>query len=462
MSHAFGRMQARAFPDSIQTRSAAPRRKTAESRSAEGEKIRWPVFLFLLALVVPWVIYIGPLRTSLYRMVLLVMVLPCLGMWMVGKAGRRRIADFALILYCFWGSYGLLEIHGVALSIQPSGIMFVETLGAYFLARCYIRDANDFYNAVQLLFWIVAFLLPFAIVECLTGHNILRGLFEAIYPTLPYNPMQRSGLTRVQSVFDHPILFGVCTGSIISIVHLVLGYQRNSFQRALRTGIVVGTSLLSLSAGPLASVVCQGFLLSWNRLLAAVRFRWLILIGLSALFVLAIELLANRSPIEIIVTYFLFDSDSYWIRKMIWDYGSAAALSHPLLGVGLNAWIPIGGTLPPSIDNFWLVQAVNHGLPAAFLMLLNFFSIFLTIAFKKGLSNKLVEYRTGLLITMTAFFLVGWTVAFWDTAYVFYLFVIGSGVWIADVETKKTPSLIRKGSSSAVVRTSYGLRRRVL
>ena len=118
----------------------------------------------------------------------------------------------------------------------------------------------------------------------------------------------RLGLTRVQSVFDHPILFGVCTGSIFALVHLVLGYQKSFFQRTLRTGIVGATSILSLSAGPLIAIVAQGLLLSWNWLLRAIKIRWKILIGLLVLIVLAIELVANRSFAEIVSSYFAIRS----------------------------------------------------------------------------------------------------------------------------------------------------------
>ena len=90
-----------------------------------------------------------------------------------------------------------------------------------------------------------------------------------------------------------------------------------------------------------------------------------------------------------------------------------------------------------SIDNFWLFHAVRYGLPAAFLMLLAFFSIFLAVSFKKGLDARLGEYRTGFLITMTAFFVVAWTVHFWDAAYVVFLFLMGSGVWMLDVKSKE-------------------------
>ena len=114
---------------------------------------------------------------SVYRIVLLLMVLPCLGMWMAGKAGRIRIADIAVLLYSFWATLSLTVIHGLELSIQSSGIIFIETVGPYLLARCYIRDADDFYNVIQLLFRIVVLLLPFAVFEFVSGQNILRELF---------------------------------------------------------------------------------------------------------------------------------------------------------------------------------------------------------------------------------------------------------------------------------------------
>jgi hypothetical protein len=419
---------------------AVSRQRKIESGRVKRKKIPWPVFLFLSALVVPWPIFIGPLRMSLYRIVLLVMVLPCLAMWTSGKAGRIRTADIALLLFWFWSALSFIVIDGMTLSVQPIGIGFIETIGAYLLARCYIRDADDFYNMVQLLFRIVVFLLPFAVLECVTGQNILRDLFvTTLSPPSDLSGTVRLGLSRVSSVFDHPILFGLSTGSVFALGYLVLGYQKSFFQRSVRTGIVGATAILSLSAGPLIAIVTQGFLLSWNSLLRGIKFRWIILIGVFVLLVLAIELAAKRSTLEIVVSYFLFDPVSYWFRVQIWDLGSASVLNHPVFGVGMNQW-QRPEWMPPSIDNFWLIIAVQHGLPAAFLLLVALFSLFLVVGFKKGLDDKLIEYRAGFLITLSAYFLVGWTVAFWDATYVLFLFQMGSGVWMLDVETRKRAS----------------------
>jgi hypothetical protein len=415
--------------------SAVSRQRKIESPRAKRKKIGLPVFLFLIALVVPWVIFIGSLRMSLYRIILLVMVLPCLGMWLSGKAGRIRTADIALLLFSLWCTLSYIVINGMALSVQPSGIIFIETLGPYLLARCYIRDSDDFYNVIQLLFRIVVFLFPFAILEFLSGQNTLRQLFAAIFPTFSDTMPARSGLTRVQVVFDHPILFGLCTGGIFALVHLVLGYKEAFFQRTLRTGVVGATSILSLSSGPLIGVIVQVLLLSWNHLLGAIKIRWEILVGLLVLIVVATEVAANRSALDIMISYFLFDPGSYWYRLMIFTYSWTSAMNHPLFGVGMNVW-ERPEWMGDSIDNFWLALAVPHGLPAMCMMLLAFFSLFLAVGFRKGLDDKTTEYRTAFLISMAAFFLVAWTAAFWDAAYVLFLFLMGSGVWILDVKSK--------------------------
>lgn len=121
---------------------------------------------------------------------------------------------------------------------------------------------------------------------------------------------------------------------------------------------------------------------------------------------------------------------------MIWTYGSTAALNHPLFGVGMNEWAR-PAWMGPSIDNLWLCLAVQYGLPAVFFLLLAILSIVLAVGIKRGLNQRLVEYRTGFLTAMTAFVLVACTVHFWDTAWVFFLFLMGSGVWILDARAKE-------------------------
>ena len=130
-------------------------------------------------------------------------------------------------------------------------------------------------------------------------------------------------------------------------------------------------------------------------------------------------------------------------------------MNHPLFGAGLNDW-DHPAWMPPSVDNFWLYQAIRHGIPSPILLSLAFFSIFLAVAFKKDLDDRLVEYRTGYLITMSFFFLVGWTVHFWGPAYILFIFLMGSGVWILDVQPARGAKALAKDRSGAAVRSSRG------
>src|SRR4051812_34558975 len=146
-----------------------PRIKSHRTARKSIPSLRWPLILFLVGLVVPWMITVGSLRLSVYRIVLLVTILPCLSSWMSGKAGRIRIPDITLLLFWAWCALSLVVSIGLLSSLQTIGILWLETLGPYLLARCYIRDAEAFTSAIRLWFRIVLFLCPFAIVETVFG-----------------------------------------------------------------------------------------------------------------------------------------------------------------------------------------------------------------------------------------------------------------------------------------------------
>ena len=355
----------------------------------------------------------------------------------IRESRADKTVDIAVLLFSFWCVLSLVVNNGIERSAQSLGIVFIETAGPYLLARCYVRDADAFYKVAQQLFRIVVFLLPFAIIEFVSGLNILHEIIATFCPTVSAVMPGRLGLTRVRSVFDHPILFGAFTGSAFALGYLVLGYEESIFRRTLRVGIIGATTFLSLSAGPLIAVVAQGFLLLWNSLLGTIKYRWTILIGLLVFIFASVEVVANRSLLAIVSSYVTFDPQSYWFRTVIWDYGSQAALSHPFFGIGLNDW-ERPGWMPPSIDDLYLLLAVKYGLAAPSFLLLALLSIFLPLGFKKGLDHRIEAYRTAFLITLTAFFIVAWTVSFWDAAYVLFLFLMGSGVWMLDVRSKET------------------------
>lgn len=410
-------------------------REQVEPFRTKIKKLNWPVFLFLTCQLWPCILLIGPLRLSLYRVVLIAMILPCLTTFASGKV-KVRLPDIAVLSFAFWRLFALIQVNGVEASAQTFGIEWLETVGPYLLARCYIRDAEDFHNMAQLLFRLVLILMPLAFAELITGRDIARELFAMVCPTTSSIPEQRAGLTRVQSVFDHPILFGAFVGGVLSFAHMVLGYKQPPVRRGFMTAAVAFTATMSLSAGPLVEIVSQGMLLAWNTLFRTVAVRWKVLVAVLAIVTFLVEVVADKSLAGLVARYLTFDDQSYWFRLLIWEYGSKAATDHPLFGVGLNDW-PRPVWMGPSIDNFWLYLAVRSGFAAPALLQFALLSIFLSLAFKKGLDERTSEYRTALLITLSGLFLVSWTVHFWDTAYVTLMFLMGSGAWMLNVGTKE-------------------------
>ena len=426
---------------------ANQRRKTstqeANHTGSEHKTTSLFVLTFLIGLVIPWIIFVGPVRLSAYRVILLVTFVPCLLIWATGRAGRIRMADIFVFLYAGWCSLSLIVVHGFSEAIQSSGILFIETVGSYLLARCYIRNSDDFRKLVSILFAIFIVLLPFAAIEAVTGVNVSRKFFSIFMQSFPDTYSDpRWGLRRVQSVFEHPILFGVCSASIFAMTYLVLGYGESFVKRGLKTGLVGATAFLSLSAGPISALAVQGMLLIWNSILANNIFRWKILWLIIIIAYLFISVLSNQSVPAFYITHFSFQQESAYYRILIWEFGTNSVLHHPVFGTGFGEWLR-PSWMPPSIDMFWLTHAVFYGLPGAILMGLIFFSAYLPISFKNNLPNKENNYRLAYIIAMTGFFLVGWTVHFWNASYVLFIFILGSGIWILDCCDNKPPAVSR-------------------
>lgn len=430
-------------PDVIATGRSALKRPVG--MQATTRKRFGLVPLFLISLTIPYLFQVGPLQLSAFRLILIVMLFPCLFRWFAGRAGPILISDIALILMCFWVTLSFLANHGPGMAVEAGGIGFLETMGAYLLGRCYIRTADQFFDMVKVLFWLIALMLPFAIYEALTSTNILLNIANKIGPSndIVYKE-PRLGLDRVQGLFSHPILFGVFCGGAPALVYFVLGYKQSSVARLGKTGLVSLAAFLSLSSGPLAALIAQFMLMSWNWMLSAIKRRWLILSGGVLSMIVALEIAANRSTPEIFISFFAFNTHTASNRLRIWKYGTLSVENNILFGVGRNEW-ERPYYMSASLDMFWLVPAVREGLPSALFLHAAFLVLFVMVAFKSGLSDRASHYRTGYLICMFGFYLSGWTVNYWREIYVYFMFLMGSGAWILTAD--KTPEHVPSGGN---------------
>ncbi|WP_137113666.1 O-antigen ligase family protein [Mesorhizobium sp. GR13] len=409
--------------------------RTVARGTARSQKRRlpWPVKVFLVSLLIPWIIPIGPVVLSAYRIVLLLSLVPCLIMWLRGRAGPIRAPDIGVLFFCIWATISVAVVHGISFAMQPSGILLIETMGAYLLARIYIRDAEDFSNMVGFVTKLVLLLFPFAAYEWFTGNKPLLWAFGLIFKTVESAPQPRSGFWRVQGPFEHSILFGLFCASVLALAAMVPINGQKSGTRKTPAIVVFLTALSSMSSAPIAALAMQSMLMLWNRILRSFPSRWKIL-GIAALAAyLVVEFGSNQTPVQFYISKFTFDQQTGWVRLLIWEFGSASVLNHPLFGVGFGEWErPVW--MPSSIDNFWLVIAVRYGIPGvAFLLGACLWMIF-AVGFKKGFDEKLENYRLAYLISTASCMIIGTTVHFWAAPYSWFLFLVGTGAWMLDVK----------------------------
>ncbi|RVH36138.1 O-antigen ligase family protein [Sinorhizobium meliloti] len=399
-------------------------------RSKTG--LRLPVAIFLIGLVIPWVIPLGTFNLSVYRFVLVGTLPLSLIMWVRGKAGRIRVPDIGFILFSLWVGITLVAAHGIDSAVEPAGILFIETVGAYFLGRCFIRSAGDLYKMTLLWAKVVILLSPFALYEWISGSKPILTALSAIFPTVEITTMgPRWGFWRVQGPFSHPIEFGLFCGSLLAVAYVILGRGRGVL-RWLLPAAVGATAFLSMSSAPIAGLMIQTALTGWNWFLGKIKYRWKILWGLAFIAYLVVEFGSNQTPVKFYISHFTFDAQTGWYRLAIWEFGSASVLNHPILGIGLTEYARPSWMGSASVDNFWLLIAIRHGIPAVVLMLGSCLWLTGAMAFKKGLDEKEDTFRLSLLISLMALFFVGCTVHFHGATYVWLMFLLGSSVWTLD------------------------------
>jgi hypothetical protein len=399
-----------------------------------------PVAVFLVGLVVPWAVKIGSFGITLPRLVLLVFLLPSLIKLARGEAGPINIVDVLVLLLCGWICLSLSVVAGWSTGLESGGIIALETAGSYFLARGFIRNADDFRAVVRVLFICIVAILPFAIFEAVTGNNLLMSLFAMVLPTVPMShDGLRWGLKRVQSVYEHPILFGVCTGSTLALVSLVLGDGIGAARRSACALLVVSAAFLSMSSGAFAVMAFQIGLVGWAKATARIPHNWAIFGGFVAATFVVIEVGSSQSVPQFYISHFSLDRETAWLRLLIWEFGSASVMAHPIFGIGFSSWVR-PHWLSDSIDMFWMAEAIRHGIPGGMLIMSLPFATLAIVARARLPHARSSAYRVAYLIVITSFFLAGWTVHFWGATYLLFLFLLGCGGWLVSPALGPTPT----------------------
>lgn len=411
----------------------------ATPRAAATGRLPLVVWIYLIAVMAPVFFSLGALAMTPLRAVLLVMVPLLLVRLFSGGMGRVIPTDILLLLHLMWGAVAL-AVNNPDQVVQQIGSVGMEFIGGYLIARAYIRTRADFIALCRALGLLITLMVPFAIYETMTGNPIiistlnklpgLRGLWNVAAE-------RRLGLERVQGVFTNPIHFGLFCSSAFALTLVALkGIVPTG--RRLATGAAVALCVfLSLSSGALLPIIMQSFFMIW-----AASFRkfgwnrpWTVLVILCVIAYVVIDMLSNRTPLEVFFSYATFSSHNAYWRGIIFEWGMKSVWAHPVFGIGLNDWVRPWFMFSGSMDNFWLVMGVRYGLPGFLLLALGYILVIWSVARRNFVADPLlIQLRQAWMFTLIGLTFTLCTVHIWTSVYSFVFFIFGAGVWLFWVE----------------------------
>lgn len=396
---------------------------------------RLMLLLFMIGMVVPIWLPVGPIMLMPHRVVLLILFVPLLSIVFSGQAGRIYGFDILMLLSALWAVLSLAikgSVLGASIT-QQIGIYTLESFGAYLLARVSIRSAEDFAYFTKLFFIVLLVLVPFGVIEAVTHRAVMLELIPKSVRIV--SPPERWGLRRAQTVFSHPILFGV----FCSIGFGLLWYMMRSKMTKIGASLLafVGT-FVSLSSGALVAIVVQSILMIWEMTMKAVPRRWAIFSVLAISGYVMIDLLSNRTPFHVLITYATFNTGSAYNRILIWRFGMENIWANPMFGLGADVTLwKRAPWMSASADNYWLLLAMQYGIPC-FLFMVTALSLIIRKVALAPLKDPLaIACRAGYLTAVGGLIIAGGTVHFWHGVMAFVMFFFGAGVWAIDKGLKE-------------------------
>lgn len=410
-------------------------------KKAKTEKLPILGVIFIVSLFLNMKFEIASVLLTPYRLILLVIFIPALVKWISGSLGGRIPTDYLLLGYVIWAFLANFVHHGT--DRLPVATMYtLEVFGTYLIARWQIRNRTSFVQALKIFWFCLLCMIPFALYEGLTNQSLIGRILPFSASRVYMEP--RLGLFRAQTVFDHPIHFGVLSGTFCAFSMIVLGYGKSLFNKLFRLSVPITCAFLSVSGGAYTLVAMQLGFMTWGNMFKS-KARWRYLVALIAAMYVTIDILSTRSPYVVLISYLSFSTKSAYNRILIWEYSSDDLFRNPIFGIGFNDWDRPDWMHSGSMDNFWLVTAVRYGIPG-FLLLLFAVATSLRRLVKADLQDP---YDQAILraygIVLFSISISVLTVHLWGSSFVLFAFLLGMLSWLG-YTPKKKKSLIQPNS----------------
>jgi hypothetical protein len=187
---------------------------------------------------------------------------------------------------------------------------------------------------------------------------------------------------------------------------------------------------LSLSSGALLPVIMMAFMILWWNALHRTGIAWHLLIALAVLAYVTVDLLSNRTPVQVFFSYATFSAHNAYWRGLIFDWGMVNVWANPVFGIGLNDWVRPHFMNSGSMDNFWLVMAVRYGIPGFLLVAAGYaLGVWAIARARLDWDPVVAQLRRAWMLTFVGLAFTLCTVHVWTNIYSYTFFLYGAGIW---------------------------------
>jgi hypothetical protein len=401
--------------------------------------------------------YIFEFRLTLIRLILFLLtpvLLVRLGLLLASRKRHFVFSDILIVLTGIWMIVSPALVVDLGYSLHHSAPYAVEFCGSYLAGRVLLSERGQALSFVNLMCHVSAIVALLGVLDVLAGsmvtHDLVRQLMGIAEPRgVDY----RLGLVRASGPIDHPILFGFACA--IGLVLAVASPIRAKGLTIAACGLGV---LLSLSSAPIQCSILGLGLLTYDRIFARFRGRWLLLIGIGALGIGASYAISD-SPLAFIFGHLLIDSSSYWTRVYQWNTVGIIVLNSPWIGIGYElqeAAQKMTFFVFSSVDSVWLNLALVYGIPGAVLVFLSMVGTACYPASGRGVNLTVEESKLattlGILIVLVV--LLGFTVDFWEASWMLVILLVGVRAHLAELGSRRCSTLTKADPGGARQRSS--------
>lgn len=361
---------------------------------------------------------------------------------------RLVFPDLLVIAATLWITLASFMTSGsVGTAAVIGGSHAVDIGLSYFLARATIRTPDDLRRFLILIAPGVGIIGLIVFLESVSHTLIMQRLASAV-TGMPY-PMRkevRLGLMRGMGPFPHPILAGICLGSLLPIYWL-------SGLRGWPKVIGILTSLgglFTLSSAAMLGLVVGGLLTMYDRITERIaNLNWRVFLFFAAILYAVVELVTKSGFYNLLIRYASLNTASAYNRVLIWQYGTENISRHPWFGIGYANWDRPEWMHSDSFDHFWLILSLRFGIPTTFLLL---GATLIGVAMLALKSRQMLAHDArlmrGVAISLAVFALGLNSVSLWMSSLAWFFMLVGLTVSLASepVQVRPVPRMMRPGA----------------